>query len=66
MVAILDFQSERFSLFLIYKSSRCSLPSLKSISLSIQEKKQKIDFQDGRIGRHLGFPIRKILVTFEI
>ena len=28
------------------------------------EKKRKIDFQDGRNGRHLGFPIRKILAFF--
>ena len=28
--------------------SRCFLPSFKSIGLSVQEKKQKIDFEDGR------------------
>ena len=33
------------------------LPSFKSIGLSVQEKKRKIDFQDGRHGSHLGFPI---------
>ena len=47
MVAILDFQSARFSLFFIYKSPRCFLASLEAIGLSVQEKKRKIDFQDG-------------------
>ena len=47
MAAILDFGSGRFLLFLIYKSPQCFLPSFKSIGLSVQEKKQKIDFQDG-------------------
>ena len=59
MAAILDFQWACFQLFLIYKSPCCFLPSLKSISLSVQEK-QKIDFQDGRHGGHLGFPIETI------
>ena len=54
MVAILDFQSARFSLFFIYKSPQCFLASLEAIGLSVQEKKRKIDFQDGG---HLGFPI---------
>ena len=31
------------------------------IGLSVQEKKRKIDFQDGG---HLGFPIGKILAIF--
>ena len=48
MAAILDFWSEQFYLFLIYKSPRRLLPSFKSIGLSVQEKKRKIDFQDGR------------------
>ena len=30
----------------------------------VQEKKRKIDFQDGDHGGHLGFPIRTILVIF--
>ena len=37
----------RIKPFLIYKSSPCFLPSFKSFSLSVQEKKRKIDFQDG-------------------
>ena len=49
-----------FSFFLIYKTPRCFLPRFKSISLSVQEKKRKIDFQDGR---HLGFPIGIIIIT---
>ena len=42
---------------MISKSPRCFLPSFKSIGLSVQEKKQKIDFQAGGHGAHLGFPI---------
>ena len=39
---------------------------IKSISLSIQEKKQKITFQNGRHGGQLGFPIGKILAIFHL
>ena len=38
----------------------------KSTVLSVQEKKQKIDFQDGRHGRHLGFSIGMILAIFDL
>ena len=48
------------------KSPRCFLPNFKSIGLWVQEKKQKIDFQDGRHGRHLGFPIRMISAVFDL
>ena len=34
-----------------------------SIGLSVQEKKRKIDFQDGG---HLGFPISTILASFDL
>ena len=37
--------------------------SFESIDLSVQEKNFNIDFQDGG---HLGFPIRKILATFDL
>ena len=37
--------------------------SFKSDGLSVQEKKFNIDFQDGG---HLRFPIRIILVTFDL
>ena len=33
----------------------------ESVGLSVQEKKQKNRFQDGRHGGHLGFPIGKNL-----
>ena len=62
MAAILDFQSARFSLFLIYKSPQCFLASLEAIGLLVQEKR-KIDFQDGG---HLGFPIGTILAIFDL
>ena len=60
IAAIWDFLSQRFELFLIYKSPRCFLPSFESIGLSVQ-KKVKIDFQDGR---HIGFRIGMILAIF--
>ena len=66
MEAILDFQLARFYLFLMYKSSRCFLPSLESIGLSTQEKKRKIAFQDGCHGGHLGFLISTILAIFDL
>ena len=37
-----------------------------SIGLLVQEKKQKIDFQDGHHGCHLGLPIRTILALFDL
>ena len=56
----------RFLLFWIYKSPWCFLPSFKSIGLSVQEKRRKIDFQDGRNGRHPWFQIRTILAIFDV
>ena len=44
-------------------SPRCFLPSFKSISLSVQEKKRKIDFQDGS---YFGYLIGIILATFDL
>ena len=42
------------------------LPSFKSICFSVQQKKRKIDFHDGPHGSHLWFPIRTILVIFDL
>ena len=39
---------------------------MESIGLSVQEKKQKIDFQDGRHDGHFGFLIGTILATFDL
>ena len=36
------------------------------MGLSIQEKKFKIDFQDGNCGDHLVFPIGMILAIFDL
>ena len=47
-------------------SHLCFLASLESIGLSVQEKKQKIDFQDGCHGGHLGFLIGMILAIFDL
>ena len=56
-----DFPSQQFELFLIYKSPQCFLPSFESIGLSVQKKKGKNRFSDGR---HLGVPIGMILAIF--
>ena len=37
-----------------------SILPMNLIALLVQEKKFKIDFQDGHHGHHLGFPIRTI------
>ena len=39
---------------------------MRHIGLSVQEKKRKIDFQDGRHGGHLGFQIGTILAIFDL
>ena len=39
---------------------------MESTGLSVQEKKRKIDFQDGGHGGHLGFPIGTILAIFDV
>ena len=65
MKAILAFQSEQMKLFLIYKSPRYFL-MFRKIGLLVQEKKQKIDFQDGHHGSHLGFPTETILAIFDL
>ena len=68
MAAILDLRSARFlAIFDLQVSPhRCFLASLESIGLSVQEKKWKIDFKDGRHGDHLGFPIGTILAIFDL
>ena len=47
-------------------SPRCFLPCLDSKGFSVQEKKRKIDFQDGGHGSHLGFLIGMILAIFDL
>ena len=66
MEAILDFQSQSNELFLTCKSPRLFLPSFKSISLYVQEKKLKMDFQDGHYHRQLEFPFWTILAIFDL
>ena len=46
--------------------TRCFLATLESIGLLVQEKKRKIDFQDGGHRGHLGFPIGTILAIFDL
>ena len=38
----------------------------ESIGLLVQEKKQKVNFQNGGHGGHLGFPIGTILAIFVL
>ena len=66
MAAILDFQSERSNLLFVYKLPQYFLPSFDSVGLLVQEKKSKIDCQDGGKGGHLGFCIGKILAMFDL
>ena len=63
MAAILDFRLKRFKQFLSYKSPQYFLPRFKSTGFSVQEKKRKINFQDGH---HLGFSIRTIFAIFDL
>ena len=53
-------------LFLIYKLPRFFLPSFESIGFSVYEKKRKTEFFGGYHGGHLGFPIGKVLATFDL
>ena len=55
-----------FSSFFIYKSPRCFLPSFESSGFSVQEKKWKIDLQDGVHGGHLGFLTGTIVAFFDL
>ena len=56
-----------FSYFLsINKSPRCFLPSFKSSGLLVQDKKRKVDFQDGDHCGHLGSPIIMILALLDL
>ena len=65
-VTILDFWSEWLKLLLIYKSPLYFLSNFESMGLSIQEKKFRIDFQDGNCGSHLLFPTGTILAIFDL
>ena len=57
--------SDRTILAIFDRVTCCFLPSFKSNGHLVQEKKQKIDFQDGH-GGHLGFPIGTILAIFDV
>ena len=46
--------------------TKCFLPGFESTGLSVQEKKRKIDFQDGCHGAHPGFTIGMILAIFDL
>ena len=50
-------------LLAILQAAQYFLPSFEAISLLVQKKQGKIDFQDGD---HLGFPIRTILASFDL
>ena len=49
-----------FSYFYMYNPSRCFLPIFQSNGSLVLENKRKKEFQDGRHGGHLGFPIQTI------
>ena len=50
------------AIFFIYKSPRCFRPTFKSTSLSVEEKKLKIDFKDG--GHGVCHPM--LLIKFQV
>ena len=67
MAAILDFQSEQFQLFWSTSSPDAfSLDPSQFFFILVQEKKRKVDFQDGSHGSQLGFLIRTILAIFDL
>ena len=66
MAVIWIFHRNNFSYFFNYKSPQCFLPSFKSIGLSVQERKQNRRFSRWRSWRHLAFPIRIILISFDL
>ena len=60
----LGFPNKTILAFLmIYKSSRCFLPSFKLI---LVQEKRKIDFQNGRHGCQPWFPIGTIFAIFNV
>ena len=69
ILAILNFRSELFYL----KVTRYFQSSFESTGLSVQDKKFKIDFQDGHYVRHfdltsghLGLTIKMILAVLNV
>ena len=66
MAAILDLRSAWFLAIFDLQVTKCFLPSFESTGLSVQEKKWKIDFQDGCHGAHPGFTIGMILAIFDL
>ena len=64
MAAILGFPIGTIAfIFYLQVTPKCFLSSFESIGLSVQEKKRKIDFQDGG---HLEFPIGTIVAIFDL
>ena len=66
MAAILDLQSVRFFAIFDLQVTRMPPTKFSATGVSVQEKKRKIDFQDGGHGGHLGFPIGTILAIFDL
>ena len=64
MAAIFDFRSELFQLFWSTNNPDASYED--SSGRPVQEKKRKIDFQDGRHCSRLGFPIGTIYAIFHL
>ena len=61
----LGFPMGQFYSFFFYLHPDAS-HQVESIGLTFQEKKRKIDFQDGHHCHHLGFPIGTILAIFDL
>ena len=55
-----------FSYFLSTSHPDASYPVSSQLAFQFRRRSEKIDFQDSRHGRHLGFPIRSILALFDL
>ena len=58
--------SDRNNFYYFWSASCLNTSYQVSIGLSVQETKGKIEFQDGCLGSHLGFPIGTILAIFDL
>ena len=54
------------AIFDLHPDASKLLPSFKSNGPSVQEKKRKINFQDGCHGCHFGFQTGTILANFDL
>ena len=66
VAAILISDRNDFSYFWFTSHPYASYQVSSQLAFFVQEKKRKTDFQDGRHGGYLGFPIGTILAIFDL